>query len=328
MDTDRRTQVGDLVTPALQAAVASLPASMTTVVSYHFGWSDPAGTPTGGFRGKALRPAFALAAARTVGSDPTVALPAGVAVELVHNFSLLHDDVMDRDLTRRHQPAAWTVFGTNAALLAGNALLTLALSVLAPQVAATRLLTGAVLELLGGQAADLSFERRPVVSVTEVREMAIAKTGALLGAACGLGALVAGGRPAEVERLTTFGRQLGLAYQCIDDFLGIWGDPAATGKPVYSDLRSSKKSLPVAVALAASTAESVRLAALYASGRTLDEDELREAAELVAAAGGRAYVIGQAEALVEDALAGLSPFDPEASADLVALARLAVRRGG
>ncbi|SCL21826.1 geranylgeranyl diphosphate synthase, type I [Micromonospora pallida] len=325
-DTDRRAAAGVLVTPALQAAVATLPAAMTRVVGYHFGWLDAAGQPAGVYRGKALRPAFTLAAARAVGADPGSALPAAVAVELVHNFSLLHDDVMDRDTTRRHRPTAWTVFGTDNAILAGNALLTLALDLVASEVAATRLLAAAVQELLGGQAADLCLERRTSASVAEAREMALAKTGALFGAACALGALAAGKRAADVDRLTAFGRQLGLAFQFVDDLLGIWGDPATTGKPVHSDLRSRKKSLPVVAALNAATPESDRLAALYGRERALDEDELREAADLVVAAGGRAYAQKQAEALVDDALASISDLAPEASADLAALAGLAVRR--
>ncbi|MEV4757290.1 polyprenyl synthetase family protein [Micromonospora sp. NPDC049559] len=325
-DTDRRTDAGALVTPALQAAVATLPAAMRPVVGYHFGWLDAAGRPTGAYRGKALRPALALAAARAVGADPETALPAAVAVELVHNFSLLHDDVMDKDVTRRHRPTAWTVFGTDPALLAGNALLTLALDLLAPQVAAVRVLTAATQELLKGQAADLGLARRAFVSVAEAREMALAKTGALFGAACAMGGLAAGGRAADVERLAAYGRQLGLAFQFVDDLLGIWGDPATTGKPVHSDLRSRKKSLPVVAALNAATPEGGRFAALYRRERELDEDELRQAADLVAAAGGRTYALEQADALVESALAGISHFEPAAAADLAALARLAVRR--
>src|SRR5882724_7015075 len=116
---------------ALRTAVAQLPASMRRVASYHFGWCDSEGKPASGDTGKAVRPALALLCAQAAGGDPEAAVPAAVAVELVHNFSLLHDDVMDRDLMRRHQPAAWTVFGTADAILAGSALLSLAFQCIA-----------------------------------------------------------------------------------------------------------------------------------------------------------------------------------------------------
>lgn len=253
-------------------------------------------------------------------------------------------------MTRRHRPTAWSVFGTGPALLAGNALLALALDMLAPDLAAMRLLTAAVQELINGQAMDLSLERRVTVAVNDVREVALAKTGALFGAACGLGALATGrlggsavgglggsaagglggsaggGDSAETKCLVAFGRQLGFAFQVVDDVLGIWGDPETTGKPVHSDLRSRKKSLPVVAALNSGTPEGDRLAALYRRDREPDDDEVREAAELVIAAGGRAYALEQAEALVDSAVAGISHLDPEASADLLSLARLTVRR--
>src|SRR5262249_38599046 len=157
---------------------------------------------------------------------------------LVHNFSLLHDDVMDGDLTRRHRPTAWSVFGVNAAILAGDALLALGLDVLAASghgqaQRAIRMLNTAVLDLLDGQRADLAFEQRSDVELPECVRMAESKTGALLGCACALGAMFGGGHPEQVEHLYGFGERMGLAFQFVDDLLGIWGDPAVTGKPVY-----------------------------------------------------------------------------------------------
>src|SRR6266567_1775887 len=218
----------DLVTPALRAAIDSLPAAIRRIAGYHFGWWDADGRPANADSGKALRPALVLLAAQAVGGAPEPALPAAVAVELVHNFSLLHDDVMDGDTTRRHRPTAWSVFGIAGAILAGDALLTLAFDVVAatghPETrAALKDLSVAVQELVAGQAADVAFERRTDVTVAECVAMAEGKTAALIGRACALGALFGNGTPERTTDLRRFGDRMGLAFQVADDLLGIWG---------------------------------------------------------------------------------------------------------
>lgn len=343
------------VDPVLRAAVDMLPASIRPIVGYHFGWRDEHGRPAGDDGGKAIRPAFVLLTAKAVGGLAAPAVPAAVAVELVHNFSLLHDDVMDGDVTRRHRPTAWSVFGVNPAILAGNALLTLAFEVLAASghLAAQegmRMLSAAVLDLVNGQSADLAFEERADVDLPECLRMAEGKTGALLGCACALGASFGGGSPEQVEYLRGFGKHLGLAFQLVDDLLGIWGDPAVTGKPVYSDLHERKKSLPVVAALTSGTPAGRELAALYHRDQPLSSTDLVHAAELIDIAGARAWSQVQADDLLAHALrhlrsallprpgtgadvpqerqAGRSSADPtaRAAAELGALARLATHR--
>src|SRR5947209_16883378 len=161
-----------LVEPALRTAVDTLASSMSQIAGYHLGWWDEDGHPVRVSGGKAIRPALALLSAQAVGGTATKAVPAAVAVELVHNHSLLHDDVMDRDLTRRHRRTAWTVFGVNPAILAGDALLILAFDVLVgsehPATAdAVRMVTAAVQELLDGRQADLSFDQRAEVELAD-----------------------------------------------------------------------------------------------------------------------------------------------------------------
>ncbi|MGH3713761.1 MAG: family 2 encapsulin nanocompartment cargo protein polyprenyl transferase [Micromonosporaceae bacterium] len=326
-----------LVEPALRAAVDTLPAPIRYVTGYHFGWWDRAGKPTAA-GGKALRPTLALLAAEAVRGDDAAladAVPAAVAVELVHNFTLLHDDVMDRDTTRRHRATAWRVFGTSPAILAGDSLLTLALDVLAaadhPAARhALRMLASAVQELIGGQSADLAFERRTDVDLSECVAMAERKTGVLLGCACALGGLYAGATPTQVRRLRGFGAQLGLAFQHVDDLLGIWGEPASTGKPVHSDLRRRKKSLPVVAALAADSPYATELAALYLTDAELSDADLARTASLVDSAGGRAWSREQADHLLDGAMRHLAASDPapRAGAELAALARMIVHREG
>jgi geranylgeranyl diphosphate synthase, type I len=322
-----------LVDPALRKAVDTIAGPLRHIAGYHLGWWDEDGNPAEANSGKAIRPAFTLLAALAVGGAPEAALPAAVAIELVHNFSLLHDDVMDGDRTRRHRRTAWSVFGRRYAILAGDALVTLAFGVLSgcdhPAVqTGLRDLSATVLELLHGQYEDLLFERRDDVELTECQHMAEAKTGALLGCSCALGALFGGGAPDQVTHLRTFGEQLGLAFQHFDDLLGIWGDPAATGKPVHSDLANRKKSLPIVAALASDTPAGRELAELYRGESPLSSGELVHAADLVDRAGGRTWSQSQTETLLTQALAHLRAAMPTtpAAIELAALARLTTHR--
>lgn len=316
-----------LVDPALRAAVATLPPTMRGLAEYHFGWRDERGRPVSAYGGKAVRPLLALLAAEAVGGSAEVAVPAAVAVELVHNFSLIHDDIMDGDQTRRHRPTVWKVHGVGPAILVGDALLDLAYRSL-PDRHSAELLGTAVQALLEGQAADLAFEQRSDVSPRECAAMAEAKTGALMAAATALGALAGGATEATTRRLHRFGLRLGLAFQYVDDLLGIWGDPATTGKPVHSDLRSAKKSLPVVAALAAGTPAAASLRELYAPGTPLTADQASRAAELVEECGVRHWCQHRADELLASALDELRGVgaSERSRADLTEVARLLARR--
>ena len=246
-----------LATPVLRAAVDRLAPPMDTVAAYHFGWIDAAGNPADGAGGHAVRPALAVLSAEVTGSAPETGVPGAVAVELVHNFSLLHDDLMDGDEQRRHRDTVWKVHGPAQAILVGDALFALGNEVLLDAVAqglttqenagrAVQRLTLAVRKLIDGQAQDLSFEHRDRVTTAECLEMEGNKTGALLAASASVGAVLAGIDDRQADALERYGYHLGLAFQAVDDLLGIWGDPEATGKQTWSDLRQRKKSLPVA----------------------------------------------------------------------------------
>jgi geranylgeranyl diphosphate synthase type I len=288
-----------LVEPVVREAVGRLDPLTERVAAYHLGWVDGSGRPVVD-GGKGLRPALAMLSVRAAGGDVRGCAAAAAAVELVHAFSLLHDDIMDGDTVRRHRPAAWTVFGRPAAILAGDALLVVAVELLVELgtrggVWAARCLTGATQRLVAGQARDMEFEGRRDVSVAECRQMSADKTGALLACACSIGAMVAEGPEPLVTALAAFGADVGLAFQLADDLLGIWGSPARTGKPVWSDLRARKKTLPVVAALDSGTPAGERLGDLLASSEPLSEAGLRMAAGLVDEAGGRAWAEKQAE---------------------------------
>lgn len=321
-----------VVGPALCAAVEDLAPSMRHIAGYHLGWWDERGAPTSSGGGKAIRPTLVLLAAEATGGAPGSAVPAAAAVELIHNFSLLHDDVMDRDATRRGRPTVWAMFGAAEAILAGDALLALAFDVFAAGGHAVadgvRMLSATVLDLVDGQQADVAFEARAQVDVAECVAMTQKKTGALLGCATALGATVAGAHPDRVAHLRAFGECLGVAFQHVDDVLGIWGDPAVTGKPAYADLYRRKKSLPVVAALASGCPAGRELAELYHREQPLSAAELARAADLVERAGGLAWSQDQAAELLAKALGQLDAARPAArpGAELGALAHLVTHR--
>ncbi len=272
-----------------------------------------------GGAGKALRPALALLSARAAGEEAERGVPAAVAVELVHNFSLLHDDIMDGDTERRHRPTAWTVYGVGAAILAGDALLALAQDILLEENAAqglwaARCLSAAVHRLIAGQGADLAFERRDDVTLPECLEMAGDKTAALMACACSIGAIHVGAPASLAMGLAGFGAHVGLAFQLTDDLLGIWGAPERTGKPIGSDLRARKKSLPVVAALASGGPAAARLRELLTQETPLTDGDVALATRLVEDAGGKSWT--EAEAETQLAAAGKCLAEAEVPADV------------
>ena len=321
------------ITPALRTAVDRLDDETRHQAAYHFGWITAGGAPTSADTGKAVRPALALLSAEAVGAAPEIALPGAVAVELVHNFSLIHDDLMDGDEERRHRRTVWKLWGASSAVLTGDAMLALAQEVLLDSgqpagAPAARLLAQTTRRLIRGQVQDLSFERRPHVAIEDCVDMAAGKTGALLSASAAIGAVLAGAPEATVDALALYGDQVGLAFQLTDDVLDIWGDPVVTGKSAYSDLRARKKSLPVGYALNQGGPLSVELAAWLSTSDEPGEEELRRVAELIADAGGRDWALAEAArrmALAEDALRGVD-LDTGAREELLALGRFVVDR--
>ncbi|HUB71487.1 MAG TPA: polyprenyl synthetase family protein [Acidimicrobiales bacterium] len=301
----------DVTQPLMREAVGRLAPSIRDVVSYHLGWTDADGGPVEGKGGKGIRPALALLSAEAAWAEADVGAPGGVAIELVHNFSLLHDDLMDGDRERRHRSTVWALWGPGVAILAGDALSNLATDVLLKTdnpagPAAAAALGEATAEMIAGQADDLAFEKRQSVSIEECMAMSTAKTGALLGCAASIGAILAGASPTTVRALRDFGRHLGVAFQAVDDLLGIWGDPATTGKPAGNDIRQRKKSMPIVAALTAGDDEAQELqSVLYSSDGALGPDEVARATWLVEACGGREWTAARAKAHLDAALGSL-----------------------
>ncbi|MDO8614685.1 MAG: polyprenyl synthetase family protein [Dehalococcoidia bacterium] len=287
------------------------PPALYRMLRYHLGWEDAEGGPTDQ-GGKVLRPALCLLACEAAGGDWRKALPAAAGLELVHNFSLIHDDVQDRDPERRHRPTVWRLWGDAQAINAGDALLALArLAVLrmvgevAPQAVlqAVQVLDQRTLEMVEGQVMDIEFEQRLDVSVQAYLQMIEKKTGALFDASLSLGALAAGADARLVEAMGSCGRLLGLAFQVRDDMLGVWGAEGRTGKRAAADIRRRKKSLPAVYALASAEGDALdELRRIYRRPEPDDEDVAR-VLRLLDGLGAREYCAGVAAEKMQAALA-------------------------
>ncbi len=252
------------------------------MLRYHLGWANEHGKSENGNSGKALRPSLCLYACTASEGEWKQALPAAAALELVHNFSLIHDDIQDRDTERRHRKTVWSIWGESQGINAGDAmafmsqvcLANLWNTSLAPQKirAAYAILNEATLEMIEGQALDLSFESRPSVTVEEYLNMISKKTGALIRCSLELGAAIGTSDTKTISEFRKAGEKLGLAFQIRDDILGMWGDEKVTGKPMWSDIRRKKKSMPIMMTINGS--EGHRLKSIYAkndlSGRDVE----------------------------------------------------------
>lgn len=233
------------------------------MLHYHMGWADADFTPRADTRnGKRVRPLLCLLACQAAGGDWQQALPAAAAIELLHNFSLIHDDIEDRSPLRRGRPTLWQLWGEAQTINSGDAMFALshlALARLADRgvadgvvVSALRRFDEMCLALTIGQYHDMAFEEQAEVTVAAYLAMIAGKTAALLAYATEIGALIAGADAATVAHYAQFGRELGLAFQALDDVLGVWGDEALIGKSAESDIVTKKKTLPVLYGLSRS----------------------------------------------------------------------------
>lgn len=303
-----------------------------TMLAYHMGWQgEGAGT---GAAGKRIRPLLLLLSCEAAGGRWQDALPAAAAVELVHNFSLIHDDIEDNSPLRRGRPTVWQKWGVPQALNAGDSLFTLAhLAILrleetvspAITLKATRLLHETCLKLTQGQYLDLAYENRRDLTVEAYWPMVSGKTAALLAACTGLGALIAGADEDRQRSFSQFGQYLGLAFQAHDDLLGVWGDAALTGKSAESDLLTGKKSLPVLYGLSLNGPFAHR----WQQG-SLQPEEIPALASQLEAEGARRYTQDIADSLTRQSLNHLQKAIPQGEVGkiLEELAHMLITRQG
>lgn len=234
--------------------IIGLKQGISPLLSYHMGWTNVAGLNDENSPGKSLRPILCLAACEMAGGKWTNAIPAAASLELIHNFSLIHDDIQDGDLTRRSRPTLWSIWGVPKAVNAGNSMRVIADKAMLELTRVNKdnviTINSALestlrcLDMIEGQYMDMSFENSTQVTVVDYLDMVSRKTGALIESAMYTGALIATGSKETASIFGRCGRNLGIAFQIRDDYLGVWGDPKNTGKPIGSDIRRKKKSLP------------------------------------------------------------------------------------
>ena len=290
---------------------ATQPSIFNTMLKYHLGFANADGSAAHINAGKRIRPMLVLLSCAACGGNPELALPAAAAVELLHNFSLIHDDIEDGDELRRGRPTLWKHWGVPQAINSGDAMFAqahLALLGLAQRgVPSERVVRAQVIfddmcvHLTIGQHMDIGFETRNDVSAADYMTMIEGKTAALIRACCEIGAVVAGADEATVKHLGEFGRCVGLSFQLQDDVLGIWGDPAVTGKK-DGDLANRKKTLPVL--FAADHDPHVR--ALYFGDSPLSAEKIAWLKNHIEASGGRTHTEQAAERAYFEAMEGWS----------------------
>lgn len=304
--------------------------SFYEMLTYHMGWTgEGAGSEA---TGKRIRPLMVLLAAASCGADWRSVLPAAAAVELVHNFSLVHDDVQDNSDKRRGRPTVWKKWGVPMAINVGDALFVIANQAIVDLektlpattvVRAASILNNTCLELTRGQYMDMSYEERSDLKIEDYWPMIGGKTSALLSACTHIGALVGGADEQKQHNYREFGFRLGLAFQVQDDVLGIWGDEAITGKSAASDLVEGKNSLPVLFALEKNGAFAKR----WKQGPIKVED-VNEVAALLEREGARAYAVEMSEKETGEALGFLEQANPDGEAGdaLLELANMLLKR--
>jgi len=304
----------------LQRQISRLDASRTEpfheMLTYHMGWTGEGAGPEA--TGKRIRPLLVLLCTSSCGADWESALPAAAAVELVHNFSLVHDDIQDNSDKRRGRPTTWVKWGMPMAINVGDALFVMSNQAIIelkekhpPEtvVKAAEILHNTCLDLTRGQFMDMSFEERKDLAVEDYWPMVSGKTAALLSACCHIGALLGGGDEAKQDAYRAFGHYLGLTFQVQDDILGIWGDEALTGKSAASDLVEGKNSLPVLAGLGANG----KFAARWKQG-PIRADEVQELARVLAGEGGYETATAAAKQMTDLALMSLREADPQGEA--------------
>ncbi|MDL1909853.1 polyprenyl synthetase family protein [Chloroflexi bacterium CFX6] len=286
------------------------------MVAYHMGWTGEGAGPDA--TGKRIRPLLVLLCASACGANWQFALPAAAAVELVHNFSLVHDDIQDNSPKRRGRDTVWVKWGAPMAINVGDALFVMSNQAIvrlkgnfpAEVVLKTaEILHDTCLDLTRGQFLDMSFAARTDLTTDDYWHMIAGKTAALLSACCHIGAILGGADEEKQTAYKSFGQFLGLAFQVQDDILGIWGDETITGKSATSDLVEGKKSLPVLAGLSVNG----KFAARWRQG-PIEPHEVEDLARLLASEGGYETAHEASSQMTELAMLNLREADPQGEA--------------
>jgi len=301
------------------ASQPNQPDDMGIMLQYALGWVDQNGEPYNIPTGKRIRPVLLLLCVEAAGGDWKAALPAAAAVELLHNFSLIHDDIQDDSPLRHNRPTVWKVWGQANAINVGDALFTMAYDSLqrlsdngtVPEILIQiwHIFNKTMLELTRGQHLDMRFEHQASVTTDEYISMITGKSAALLAACAQMGALIGCSDPQLAQYYADFGLNLGIAFQIRDDILGIWGDPSVTGKSAATDILSRKKSLPVLYGLD----NSVALAGIYQRA-TFEQGDVDEAIDALNTVNAQEFTRQSEEGYYNTALSSIEAANPQGQA--------------
>ena len=289
------------------------------MLRYPLGWVDQNDRPYGRPTGKRIRPLLLLLCAESADGDWHKALPAAAAIELLHNFSLVHDDIQDNSPTRHGRPTVWKIWGRSNAVNVGDALFSLA-HVALEKLSETGISADTVLEvwhifnqttlkLTRGQHLDMRFESQAHVTIDDYLAMIEGKSAALLSASAQIGVMIAINDKDAAFHYAEFALNLGMAFQIRDDILGIWGDPNVTGKSAATDILARKKSLPILYGLS----KSEELVAIYAN-EVIQETDVERAAEILDRVGAEDYVLEEEARYSRLATEFLEAADPKGEA--------------
>ena len=324
---------------AIRKALDDASPFVAGVIGYHFGWADQEFKPVRLESGKMLRPVLCLLVYQELTGRYKPALPVAAAIEMIHNFSLIHDDIEDNDTERRGRPTAWAVWGKPLAINVGDYLYTLAFQMLSRLdsahfpleriVAIQRLVTDSCLMLTAGQDLDLRFEQLPQVTTDMYLDMVYKKTGALLEAAILSGAVLGTSNQEVIEHYRQFAKNIGIAFQIQDDILGIWGNSQQTGKSADNDIRRKKKTLPILHTLSEITGSRGKtLQKLYASNSPLTDDQVEFVRSCLDEAQALPFAQQTANRYIEDAYTALNRINAhnQAQSSLETIARYLINR--
>ncbi len=272
---------------------------LQTIIRYHLGEVDANGAPAQSSKGKALRPVMCLLACQSLGGSIDHALPAATALELIHNFSLIHDDIQDGDKERHGRPTVWWIWGRDKGLVSGNAMRIIADTTLwemikqgagySKSLSASRLLLQSYIEMIDGQYLDMSFENFLDIKLSDYILLISLKTGALIRCAMELGAFMASDDKVLHKAFRKSGELLGASFQIRDDYLGIWGDQSVTGKSVGADIFRKKKSFPVVYTFDQAKGKDKSLLDKIYSEKNLNDEDVETVLKIMYKVGAKQY---------------------------------------
>jgi len=284
--------------------------------------------------GKRLRPYMVMKSCEMLGGKTKNAINAASAIEMVHNFTLVHDDIMDNDEMRHGVTTVHKKFGMPIAILAGDVLFSKAYQV----VSSTSLPSNSVIELVSrlakscvdvceGQLLDISMANsEKIPSQSQYIKMIEKKTAALFEVSCAMGAICANAKRKDVSNLSSFGKNLGIAFQITDDLIGVLGDPKITKKPVGNDLREGKKSLPILLAINRAKGENKEIILKAFSNSFATQDDIEKALKIIRRLKIEKTVRRQAQSYVQRAKRSLQSYSGSAKKDLLVLLSFVVKR--